>query len=104
MSENKKRMSRRTFFVNTGAATAAAAALGNFATHDDYEAVAQNVNTNSQPSDLKITDLRVYKLATEWTRWGIKIYTNQGITGIGEIRDGSSPIYALMLKNHIVCV
>jgi L-alanine-DL-glutamate epimerase-like enolase superfamily enzyme len=102
MSENKKRMNRRTFFVNTGAATAAAAALGNFATHDDYEAVAGNVNTYSQSSDLKITDLRVFKLATEWTRWGIKIYTNQGITGLGEIRDGSSPHYALMLKGRIL--
>ena len=60
MSENKKRMSRRAFFINTGKATAAAAALGNFATYDDYEAVAQNVNTNSQPSDLKITDLCIF--------------------------------------------
>jgi L-alanine-DL-glutamate epimerase-like enolase superfamily enzyme len=101
MSENKKRMNRRTFFVNTGAATAAAAALGNFATHDDYEAVAGNVNTNSQPSDLKITDLRVYQIAPS-RRWGIKIYTNQGVTGIGECRDGSSPIYALMLKSRIL--
>jgi len=102
MSENNKRMSRRTFFVNTGKATAAAAALGNFATHDDYEAVAQNVNTNSQPSNLKITDLRVFQIATGWRRYGIKVYTNQGLTGLGEIRDGSSPVYALMLKSRIL--
>ena len=92
MSNSTKRMSRRTFFVNTGAAIAAAAALGNFAKHDDYEAVAQNVNTNSSPTDLKITDLRAFQIAGEWTRWGIKIYTNQGLTGLGEIRDGSGGI------------
>ena len=59
MSQKKKQMSRRSFIVHTGAATAAVASLGGFATNDDYEAVAQNVNTNSQPSQLKITDLRV---------------------------------------------
>ncbi len=102
MSETKKRMNRRTFFVNTGAATAAAAALGNFATHDDYEAVAQNVRTSSSPTDLRITDMRVFAMASGWRRYGIKIYTNQGLTGLGEIRDGSSPLYALMLKSRIL--
>ncbi|MBN2028656.1 mandelate racemase/muconate lactonizing enzyme family protein [bacterium] len=88
-------MSRRSFFIHTGAATAAVAALGGFATNDDYEAIAQNVNTNSQPSELKITDLRIAGNI-------IRIDTNQGISGYGEIRDGSSPTYALMLKSRIL--
>ncbi|MFC1560851.1 mandelate racemase/muconate lactonizing enzyme family protein [Candidatus Latescibacterota bacterium] len=100
MSQKKLTMSRRSFFRKSTAATATAA--GSLVTNDDYEAIAQNVNTNSQPSKLKITDLRVCKLATDWTRWCIKIYTNQGITGLGEIRDGSSPTYALMLKSRIL--
>jgi gluconate/galactonate dehydratase len=28
----------------------------------------------------------------------LKIYTNQGIVGLGEVRDGASATYALMLK------
>ena len=101
MSQKKLNMSRRSFFRKSAAATGAVAA-GRLATNDDYEAVAQNVNTNSQPSKLRITDLRICKLGTRWTRWCIKIYTNQGITGLGEIRDGSSPTYALMLKSRIL--
>ena len=46
MSSKKQNMSRRSFFIHTGAATAAVAALGGLVTNDDYEAVAQNVNTN----------------------------------------------------------
>lgn len=99
MAENKKRVSRRTFFVNTGKATAAAAVVSGFATNDDYEAVAQNVNTNSQPSELKITDLRVCPFHG---RYIIRIDTNQGISGYGECRDGTSPTYVLMLKSRIL--
>ena len=95
MSQKKSRMSRRSFFINTGAAAAAVASLGNFAKIEDYEAVAQNVKTFSQPSDLKITDLRT---AGRFVR----IYTNQGIIGHGEIRDGSSTTYVLMLKHLIL--
>ncbi len=101
MSQKKRSMSRRSFFVNTGAATAAAAALGNFATHDDYEAVAQNVNTNSQPSKLQITDLRVCPVSSS-RRYVVRLDTNQGISGYGEVRDGSSPTYALMLTSRIL--
>jgi L-alanine-DL-glutamate epimerase-like enolase superfamily enzyme len=48
---------------------------------------------------LKITDLRV-----SWWRNTplIKIYTNQDIYGLGEVRDGGSPTYALFLKSRIL--
>jgi L-alanine-DL-glutamate epimerase-like enolase superfamily enzyme len=93
--KKSKEMSRRSFFVNTGAATAAVAALGGFATIDDYEAVAGNVNTNSQPSNLQITDMRVCGNY-------IRLDTNQGISGYGEVRDQGSVTYALMLKSRIL--
>ncbi|MBN1974751.1 MAG: mandelate racemase/muconate lactonizing enzyme family protein, partial [Sedimentisphaerales bacterium] len=94
-AKKQEKMSRRSFFIHTGAATAAAAALGGFATNDDYEAVYGNVNTNSQPSQLQITDMRTQGNF-------IRLDTNQGVSGYGEIRDGSSITYALMLKSRIL--
>ena len=32
----------------------------------------------------------------------IRIDTNQGVYGLGEVRDGASPTYALFLKSRIV--
>lgn len=32
----------------------------------------------------------------------VKIYTNQGLVGMGEIRDGSSATYAAMLKSRLL--
>jgi len=58
----------------------------------------QNVSRYSAPSDLKITDLRIaYQANTPI----IKIYTNQDIYGLGEVRDAGSPTYALFLKSRI---
>ena len=99
MPQNKTRISRRSFFVkSTSAATAAAA--GGFVTNDDYEAIAQNVNTNSQPSDLKITDVRCARIGRTGT---IRIDTNQGISGYGEwYAVGSPKTYFLMLKSRLL--
>ena len=94
-AKKEKKLSRRSFFIHTGATTAAVAALGGFVTNDDYEAVYGNVNTNSQPSQLRITDMRTQG---EY----IRLDTNQGVSGYGEIRDGSSITYALMLKSRIL--
>ena len=65
--------------------------------------VERNVNTNGRPSGLKITDLRVAKIKGAPLRGVlIRIDTNQGISGYGEVRDGGSKSYALMLKNRII--
>src|SRR5438876_3584043 len=70
---------------------------------DTLEAAMQNVNQNSRPSDLKITDLRVAVLArAPMTCPLIRIDTNQGIYGLGEVRDGASSTYALILKSRIL--
>ena len=67
------------------------------------ERIEENVNTASSPSELKITDLRVANIDGAPKHCPlIKIYTNQGIVGYGEVRDASSVTYALMLKSRIV--
>ncbi|MBZ9809207.1 mandelate racemase/muconate lactonizing enzyme family protein [Mesorhizobium sp. BR1-1-9] len=61
------------------------------------------VNTNSKPSDLRITDMRVAEIVgAPFTTALLKIYTNQGIVGLGEVRDGASATYALMLKSRLL--
>ena len=60
-------------------------------------------NPCSSPSDLKITDLRFVDLDGAPKRCTIlRIDTNQGISGFGEVRDASSKTYALMLKSRIL--
>ena len=62
-----------------------------------------SVNTNSSPSDLKITDMRIAVVGENNWRWPIiKLYTNQGLVGLGEVRDGASARYALMLKSRLM--
>ena len=42
------------------------------------------VNTHSKPSDLRITDMRVAEIVgAPFTSALLKIYTNQGIVGLG---------------------
>ena len=63
----------------------------------------QRVNRHSAPSDLKITDLRVAHVVDAPMPCPIiRIDTNQGIYGLGEVRDHASPKYALMLKSRIL--
>ena len=60
--------------------------------------VEANVNTSSRPSELKITDMRIANLrGAPFRSTIIRIDTNQGISGYGEVRDGGSPTYALIL-------
>tara|TARA_Y100001935_G_scaffold247403_1_gene243267 strand:+ start:1963 stop:3261 length:1299 start_codon:yes stop_codon:yes gene_type:complete len=62
-----------------------------------------NISKNSSPSDLKITDMRIAVVGKGGWRWPIiKIFTNQDIIGLGEVRDGASARYALMLKSRLL--
>jgi L-alanine-DL-glutamate epimerase-like enolase superfamily enzyme len=74
-------------------------AFGNRDAAAEIEYLTQRVSRFSSPSDLKITDLRI-----AWWRNTplIKIYTNQDIYGLGEVRDAGSPTYALFLKSRIL--
>jgi L-alanine-DL-glutamate epimerase-like enolase superfamily enzyme len=61
------------------------------------------VLTASRPSDLRITDMRTATIG--WDHWHftiIRIDTNQGLSGYGEVRDGASKTFALMLKSRLV--
>jgi L-alanine-DL-glutamate epimerase-like enolase superfamily enzyme len=60
------------------------------------------VNRNSAPSDLKITDMRYCVVQNVGRTPIIRIDTNQGIYGLGEVRDGADERYALMLKSRIL--
>src|SRR5438128_9202616 len=76
---------------------------GTFWADELLDALPQNTNTNSRPSDLKITDLRVATITrAPMTDPIIRIDTNQGIYGLGEVRDGASKTYALFLKSRIL--
>ena len=58
---------------------------------------------HSPPSALAITDLRVTCLtSTPFNSYLIRIDTNQGISGYGEVRDNASKTYALMLKSRLL--
>jgi len=62
-----------------------------------------NIQRSSNPSDLKITDMRIATVG--WDHWHfsiIRIDTNQGISGWGEVRDLAAAKYALMLKSRLL--
>ena len=59
-------------------------------------------NNTIDPGTLKITDMRFADIDGAPKRCTlIKLYTNQGLVGYGEVRDASSKTYALMLKSRI---
>jgi hypothetical protein len=98
MSSKRNFLGRRSFLRGA----AGAAGLGLWA-GETLEALPQNTNTNSKPSDLKITDMRIAVMrGVPMTSPIIRIDTNQGIYGLGEVRDGASKNYALELKSRIL--
>lgn len=69
----------------------------------DQARMVDHVNTASRPTELRITDLRIANLVNLPMPLSlIRIDTNQGITGYGEVRDWASKTYALMLKSRII--
>ncbi|MBO9681386.1 MAG: mandelate racemase/muconate lactonizing enzyme family protein [Flavisolibacter sp.] len=101
--ENRSENPRREFLKKS---TLGGIALGGAFMFSPIEEViantTQKVRRYSAPSDLKITDLR-YATTTVLGRTSIiRIDTNQGIYGLGEVRDGADVRYALMLKSRIL--
>ncbi|MFZ5927183.1 MAG: mandelate racemase/muconate lactonizing enzyme family protein [Acidobacteriota bacterium] len=96
--QNRRGASRRGFLK-----TAAGVAAAGFWAEETIQAYQNTVNTNSKPSALRITDLRFAHITGAPMRAPIiRIDTNQGISGYGEVRDGASVTYALMLKSRIL--
>ena len=61
-----------------------------------------SINKYSAPSDLKITDLRSATIAANFDFPIIRMDTNQGVYGLGEVRDGGMAGSALLLKPLLV--
>jgi len=60
------------------------------------------INTNSRPSDLKITDIRIAVVASNYDYPIIRIDTNQGVYGLGEVRDAGHRENALQFKSMLL--
>ncbi len=95
---------RRSFFKTLGVSAAGALTMTGRASADaNADFIQSNVKRASEPSALKITDLRIAVVVeAPMTCPLIRIDTNQGLVGWGEVRDGASETYALMLKARIL--
>ena len=103
MSKPNQLMLNRRGVLKTSAAILGGSLLST-QTQANPEPAFRNINANSSPSALKITDLR-YAIVVKPGPSPcpiIRIDTNQGVYGLGEVRDGAGPDYALMLKNRIL--
>jgi gluconate/galactonate dehydratase len=70
---------------------------------DNFEHTLDKVNTHSSPSDLCITDMRFADITGAPMHCTLmKIYTNQGLVGFGEVRDAATKTYALTLKRLLL--
>jgi L-alanine-DL-glutamate epimerase-like enolase superfamily enzyme len=94
---------RRGFLKKLGIGGLSLAGLASAPIEDVLGYSTQKVNRNSAPSDLKITDLRIAEISEVVFRTPIvRIYTNQGIVGHGDVRDGAAKEYALFLKSRLL--
>jgi L-alanine-DL-glutamate epimerase-like enolase superfamily enzyme len=66
------------------------------------EAVLDKINTFSRPSDLKITDMRIAVVCSNYDYPIIRLDTNQGIYGLGEVRDAGHRENALQFKSMLL--
>lgn len=70
---------------------------------ETFESTLAHVNTHSRPSELRITDIRFADIVGAPMHCSlIKVYTNQGLVGFGEVRDGADKLYALQLKSRLL--
>jgi L-alanine-DL-glutamate epimerase-like enolase superfamily enzyme len=100
MNNSDRNLMGRRGLLKGSAAALGGALLGG----EPGDAYPKGVNANSSPSELRITDLRVATVVKPGPGPCpiIRIDTNQGVYGLGEVRDGASPTYALMLKSRIL--
>ncbi|SFE39456.1 Mandelate racemase / muconate lactonizing enzyme, N-terminal domain [Paenibacillus algorifonticola] len=70
---------------------------------ETYEETLAHVRTSSNPTQLRITDIRFTDIVGgPFHSSLIKVYTNQGLVGFGEVRDGADKVYAQMLKARLL--
>lgn len=93
---------RRSFLKKTALGGMTLTGLMGMTYEDTVAQTTSKVQKASAPSDLKITDLRYCVTTVLGKTAMLRIDTNQGIYGLGEVRDGADPRYALMLKSRIL--
>jgi L-alanine-DL-glutamate epimerase-like enolase superfamily enzyme len=104
MSDKSSLNMNRRSVLKSSLAVLAGGALSQAAVADAAESSIKNVNLNSSPSTLKITDMRYAVVVKPGPSPCvlIRIDTNQGVYGLGEVRDIAGYQYAMVLKNRIV--
>jgi L-alanine-DL-glutamate epimerase-like enolase superfamily enzyme len=103
MKDNQNLSDRRGFLKKAGLGGLSLAAMTAAPIEDVLAHSTQKVNRNSAPTDLKITDVRIAEITGVVFRTPIvRIYTNQGIVGHGDVRDGAAKEYALFLKSRLL--
>ncbi len=93
---------RRSFLQKTALGGIAMTSFIGLSFEDTIAQTTSKVNRNSLPSALKITDMRYALTKVMGGTAIIRIDTNQGIYGLGEVRDAADVRYALMLKSRIL--
>ncbi len=93
---------RREFLKKAAFGGLALGGLMNLSIEDTLAHTTSKVNRRSAPSDLRITDMRYCVTRVLGRTAIIRIDTNQGIYGLGEVRDGADERYALFLKSRII--
>jgi L-alanine-DL-glutamate epimerase-like enolase superfamily enzyme len=102
INDPKTKDNRRDFLKKTAIGGISLAGMMGLSITDTLAETTSNVKRSSNPSDLKITDMRYCLTDVMGGTAIIKIYTNQGIHGLGEVRDAADVRYALMLKSRIL--
>ncbi len=94
--------SRRDFLKKAALGGVALGGMMNLSIEDTIAQTTSGVQRTSSPSELKITDMRVAVIGNVGRTPIIRIDTNQGIYGLGEVRDGADERYALLLKSRLL--
>jgi len=95
-------LNRRRMLQHLARATCVASAFGIVETRGGESPSSPSLNTHSAPSGLKITDMRACTVASNFDYPIIRIDTNQGVYGLGEVRDAGVTGIALVLKAHLL--
>src|SRR5690606_6277652 len=93
---------RREFLKKAAFGGLALGGLMSLSIEDTLAYTTSKVKRHSAPSDLRITDMRYCVTKVMGRTPIIRIDTNQGIYGLGEVRDGADERYALFLKSRIL--
>ncbi|MGB2848730.1 MAG: hypothetical protein WBB93_14235, partial [Saprospiraceae bacterium] len=98
---------RRTFLKKSVLGGISLAGVMGLGPQETIAMTTSSISRYSAPTDLKITDMRYTTItngngATNARNVMLRIDTNQGIYGLGEVRDGGDARFALYLKSRLL--